>query len=145
MENYDHCVTPAIFLPRYECSESSSLSQPQLSQEKYRLAAKTLEISDVEAYLKKMRLELKYLSEKWKNDFLNGKEINSLGDEIRDFEEPVVEVDVDDGGKIFATVECVLCNRNIRIGFSKYKTSEGMQHRFNKSNFNIHFRNHFRE
>lgn len=139
-------------IPTFEISTISkqiSLPSPHIeaqpSQDKYLLAATLLEIPDVDAYLKQMRFELRFLAEKWKNDYLIGRESNSLASELRESIEPRIEVDVDDLGKLFATIECVLCNRNIRIGFNKYKTLEGLKHRLNSGNFNAHLRNHFRE
>lgn len=143
IESHSPYLAPPV--PTFDVAESSSHFEPELSQDKYLLAATLLEIPDVDAYLKQMRFELRFLAEKWKNDYLNGREMNPLAIEIRESAEPRVEVDVDDTGKLFATIECVLCNRNIRIGFNKYKTLEGLKHRLNSGNFNAHLRNHFRE
>lgn len=130
--------------PTFEISSSSHL-QAQPSHDKYLLAATLLGVPDVDLYLKQMRLELRFLVEKWKNDYLFGRERNPLASELRESAEPQIHVDVDDSGKLFATYECVLCNRNFRIGFNKYNTMEGLKHKFNNGNFNSHLKIHFRE
>ncbi|XP_063707489.1 uncharacterized protein LOC134836170 isoform X2 [Culicoides brevitarsis] len=125
---------------------SQIILQPPSQSEKYLLASAKLEIPDVESYVKQMRYELRYLAEKWKTDYLATRETTTpLALKLQESPEPQIEVDVDDAGKLYATIECVLCSKIIRIGFNRYKTLEGMKHRLNGGNFNSHLRNHFRD
>lgn len=81
--------------------------------------------------------------QKWKVDFLNGKELNSLTIKMKD-KDPKIEVGVENSGKLFASVECFLCNRFIKLYLCNSDTVEGTIH-FKNGNLVRHLKTHFRQ
>uniref|UniRef100_A0A336KF37 CSON007500 protein n=1 Tax=Culicoides sonorensis TaxID=179676 RepID=A0A336KF37_CULSO len=104
------------------------------SDDKYAKATKLLRVVDVQSYLKQKRSELKHLSFKWMNDVLTNVHLDP-----QSYEPPGIEVDIDDQGKLFATVNCVFCQRSVRLSYKKYESSEGVKCIFNNNSNFKHF------
>lgn len=70
----------------------------------------------------------------------------TFGDIIKLDYPPNVQVDAEDSGKLFATVKCVLCQKDLRIGFKKgwrqMSTKDGVKCIFSKTNFDKHMNKH---
>lgn len=130
--------------PQYEFEETghqSSYLNPLPSQNTHLSTSNSLEIPDLE-YLAQMRLELQTLAKRWQHEFLSRNQMNPLAHVLINKGEPKTEIDVDETGKLFAAVECGLCNRFIRLGLSKCKSYRG-QFSFKCGNYNAHLKLHF--
>lgn len=112
-------------------------------QNKYSLAASTLQVRDLDALMLQMQLDLRSLSEKWIDEFLAGLDANAPENRMR--EEPRIVVDVDDCGKLFASVECFICKKDIRVGFKKCTGRQGLKCNFVRGNFDRHFNVHHKD
>lgn len=115
-------------------------------QNKYVLAARSLKVRDLDALMVQMQLELRGLSERWTDEFLSGLETGSPEIQMRDSgEEPRIVVDIDDSGKLFSSVECFICKKDIRVGFKKNRTHHGLKCNFVRGNFDRHFNVHHKD
>lgn len=113
-----------------------------LFQNKYALAAHSLKVRNIEALMLQMQLELRGLSEKWIDEFLSGLDTESPESQMRENGEARIVVDVDDCGKLFASVECFICRKDIRVGYKKCRGHLGLRCNFIRGNFDRHFNVH---
>ncbi|XP_063707492.1 uncharacterized protein LOC134836170 isoform X5 [Culicoides brevitarsis] len=109
-------------------------------QNKYLLAASALQVRDLDALMTRMQLELRGLCEKWIDDVIEGLGSDALS-KVTDFQ-PRIVVDVDDAGKLYSSVECFLCRKDIRVGFKKCRSALGLKCNFIRGNFDRHFNVH---
>lgn len=82
--------------------------------------------------------------QKWKYDFLRGKEMHPLASVMRDKPKPKIEVGVEPSGKVFASIECVLCNRFIKLFICSSQWNEGVTY-IKNANYTRHLKAHFKE
>lgn len=93
---------------------------------------------------KKLRSMVDGRVQKWKYDFLRGKEMHPLASVMRDKPKPKIEVGVEPSGKVFASIECVLCNRFIKLFICGSQWNEGVTY-IKNANYTRHLKAHFKE
>lgn len=125
--------------------ESGEDLYPFPIQDKYNLVANSLKIRDLNALMLQMQLELRGLSEKWIDEFLSGFDSDAPQVQMRDNTDSRIVVDVDDSGKLFSSVECFICRKNIRVGFKKNRTQHGVKCNFIRGNFDRHYNVHHKD
>lgn len=95
-------------------------------------------------YFNQLHLTVEKKVQKWKYDFIKGKETHPLAIEIRDKPNPKIDVGLELSGKIYASIECVLCNKFIRLYVNNSQWSEGIITVKNQ-NYTRHLKAHFKE
>lgn len=89
------------------------------------------------SFLKKMKLDLQPRAKKWMESFVGNKRTVTIKGP------PKVQCQVEDSGKLIASVECVLCQKDIRIGFEKAKNK--LKYTFKRGNFDKHMKIHHKD
>lgn len=112
------------------------------SIDKYEFAAKKMKIKNMHAFLKKTRLELKDRANIWINDYVkqitDKKKLSKVLLKIRTGDNPKVDIDVDDSGKLYTCVRCIECQKDIRVSMQRMKTPGNSLCKFNRQNFDRH-------
>lgn len=103
--------------------------------DKYEYAEQENDIPNIKAYLKNMKNYLEPRAKKWMESYET-----MDGDSLAIKGKPKVETDVDTSGKPFASLKCVLCRKNFRIGFEKQRGKNSMGCTFKRGNFDKHMK-----
>lgn len=92
-------------------------------------------------YLNEKRKRLEFLANQWKTMFIKDKEdTNPLVIKMKETGKPNTVMDIDSNGKVFATVKCELCEKNVRLDLTKSKSgSFGVR----GGNYIKHLKRHF--
>lgn len=114
-------------------------AEPQeIDDEKYALAAKELHLSDIHSFLRRTKLDLEPRVKMWTEDYVSVD--GSVAIKLE--RPPNVTVDIKDSGKLFAALECVLCHKDIGLGFKKFWTKNNLKCIFDRCNFKKHMQHH---
>lgn len=106
------------------------------SIDKYIYAGKAMKVRDMHAFMRIQKIELQTRSKLWVDDYLKEVKNEEALARLKKQGEPKIIVDVDDCGKCYASVECIECHRDIRVGMKKNKINAKCF--FNRQNYDKH-------
>lgn len=125
-------------------------NEPELEYVEYEAGEQSVDFgsypegSDTEACIKQMQLELEIRAKFWMEDISKkAQEKGSIMTQIDNSNPPQVFVGVGESGKPYASVQCFLCPKIVRICYVRSTKEGALNWVFKRGNYNKHIiRNH---